>query len=172
MRSLVLKILTLTIAVVIPCTALAQGSGDEDAINRVIDQIFELEVARDLTAQAELMAADRIWISQGAGRKTDQTMNMRYQQAVLDLQEETAPGTKWFYEVRDRIIRLYGDGNVAVASFYLYVPFVLPADAPTDVVQNSTQFQPFVCTWVFEKLQGEWKMVHTHTSDLGPPVGQ
>ncbi len=172
MRSLVPRVLALTIAVCIPSTALAQGSGDEEAINRVIDQVFELEVARDLTTQAELMTADRIWISQGAGRKTDQTMNMRYQQAVLDLRAETVPGTQWFYEARDRIIRLYGDGNVAVASFYLYVTFVLPANAPDVVVQNSTQFQPFVLSWVFEKVRGEWKIVHTHTSDLGPPTGQ
>ena len=172
MRSAIPKVLAFVMAVCIPFTAVAQGSGDEAAINGVIDQVFELEIDRDLTAQAELMASDRIWVSQGEGRKTDQTMNMRYQQAVLDLRAETLPGTQWFYEARDRIIRFYGDGNVAVASFYLYVSFVLPANAPDDVVQNSTQFQPFVLSWVFEKQRGDWKVVHTHISDLGIPVGQ
>jgi hypothetical protein len=59
MRSLVPKVLALTISVCIPCTALAQGSGDEDAINRLIDHYSQLEDAADMTAQAALMTADR-----------------------------------------------------------------------------------------------------------------
>ena len=172
MRSLVPKVLAFTVVLCVPCTALAQGSGDLDAINRVIDQVFELEVAKDLTAQAELMSADRIYVLQGAGRRTDQAKNMQLQQAVLDQETETVPGIQWFIDARDRIIRFYGDGNVAVASFYVYSTYVLPADAPDDFDQNTPQPQPTVITWVFEKLQGQWKIVHTHISDLGPPIGQ
>lgn len=161
-----------TISILLPCSALAQSSGDEAAVNRVIDQVFELEVAKDLTAQAELMADDRIWIIPGLGRMTDQALNMRNQQAVMDVEDDLVPGIQRFMEARDRIIRFYGDGEVAVASFYFYNTFVLPADAPTDLPQYATQFPPQVITWVLEKQQGDWKIVHTHYSSLGPPVVQ
>jgi ketosteroid isomerase-like protein len=172
MRSLVPKVLAFTIAVFIPCTALAQGSADEDAINRLIDQYTQLDDAFDMTAQAALMTVDRIWIGQANGRRTNQAMNMQIQQAAFDRSNEILPGIQQFTDARDRIIRFYGRGDVAVASFYWYRTFVLPANAPDDVVQNFVQPQPMVFTTVLEKQSGEWKIVHTHVSALGPPVGQ
>jgi hypothetical protein len=172
MRSLVPKVLAFTIAVCIPCTALAQGSGDEDAINRFIDQYSQLEDAVDMTAQAALMTADRIWIAEGLGRITNQAQNMQIQQAGFDVQNEILPGVQWFTDARDRIIRFYGRGDVAVASFYWYRTFVLPANAPDDVVRDAAQSQPSVITMVLEKQGGDWKIVHTHNSALGPPTGQ
>jgi hypothetical protein len=171
MRSVVAKVLALTIAVCVPCTSLAQGSGDEDAINRLIDQYSQLEDAVDMTVQAALMTADRIWIAQASGRRTNQAMNMRIQQAGFDVRNEILPGVQWFTDARDRIIRFYGRGDVAVASFYWYRTFVLPANAPDDLVQNAVQPQPSVITMVLEKQGGDWKIVHTHNSALGPPVG-
>jgi ketosteroid isomerase-like protein len=172
MRSLVPKVLALTISVCIPCTALAQGSGDEDAINRLIDQYSQLEDAADMTAQAALMTPDRIWVAQGLGRITNQAQNMQIQQAGFDVQNEMLPGVQWFTDARDRIIRFYGRGDVAVASFYWYVTVVLPANATDEQVQNTVQPQPAVLTMVLEKQGGDWKIVHTHNSALGPPVGQ
>lgn len=172
MRFVLPKLFAFTIAVFLPCAALAQSSGDEAAVNRVIDRVFELELAKDMTAQAELMANDRIWIFPGLGRKTDQALNMRNQQAVMDVEDDLVPGIQRFIEARDRIIRFYGDGDVSVASFYFYTTFILPADAPTDLPQYATQFPPQVITWVLEKQQGDWKIVHTHYSSLGPPVVQ
>jgi hypothetical protein len=172
MRSLVPKVLAFTIAVCIPCTALAQGSGDEDAINRFIDQYSQLEDAVDMTAQATLMTADRIWIAEGLGRITNQAQNMQIQQAGFDVQNEILPGVQWFTDARDRIIRFYGRGDVAVASFYWYRTFVLPANAPDDLVQYAAQSEPSVITMVLEKQGGDWKIVHTHNSALGPPIGQ
>ena len=172
MRRTVFAVLALSFAICWPCTALAQSSGDEAAVNQVIDRVFELEVAKDMTAQAELMADDRIRILPQIGRMTDHAMDMQMQQAVMDLEDDIVPGIQWFYEVRDRIIRFYGDGDVAVASFYIYSTFVLPAGAPTDLPGYATQSQPFVLTWVMEKQQGDWKIVHTHGSSLNPPVVQ
>ena len=172
MRQTVLAVLALTLVMCWPSTVLAQSSGDEAAVNQLIDRVFELEAAKDMTTQAELMSDDRLWVVEGFGRKTDQAMNMQYQQAVLDREDEILPGIQWFYEVRDRIIRFYGDGDVAVASFYLYSTFVLPAGAPTDLPGYATQSQPLVLTWIMEKQQGDWKIVHTHVSNLGPPVVQ
>ena len=172
MRSLALKLLTFIVAVCVPLAASAQGSGDEDAINRLIDQYNQLEDAFDMTAQAELMSADRIWIRQGVGRRTNQAMNMRIQQAGFDVMRGEQPEYQRFTQARDRIIRFYGSGDVAVASFYWYVTIVLPADATDEQVQAAAQFQPMVITLVLEKQSGDWKIVHTHNSDLGPPVGQ
>ena len=172
MRRLVFGVLALSLVLCWPSTVLAQSSGDEAAVNQVIDRLWELELAKDLTAQAELMADDRIWIAPGFGRMTDQAMNMQQQQAAMDLEDDLVPGIQWFIDIRDRIIRFYGDGDVAVATFYLYRTFVLPADAPTDLTGYATQLQPWVLTWVLERQRGDWKIVHTHSSALGPPVVQ
>ena len=172
MRRLVFAVFALFLVLCWPSSVLAQTSGDEAAVNQVIDRVFELEVAKDMTAQAALMADDRIRILPQIGRITDHAMDMQMQQAVLDLEDEVVPDIQWFYEVRDRIIRFYGDGDVAVASFYLYRTFVLPADAPIEPAQYALRAQPIVITWVLERQRGEWKIVHSHGSPLGPPVVQ
>ena len=171
MRSAMPTILAFAIAACVPCTAMAQGSGDEDAINRLIDQYSQLEDATDMTAQAAMMTADRIWIAQGLGRITNQAQNMQIQQAGFDVRNEILPGVQWFTDARDRVIRFYGRGDVAVASFYWYRTFVLPADATDEQMQNAVQPQPAVITMVLEKQGGDWTIVHTHNSALGPPVG-
>jgi hypothetical protein len=172
MRSVMPKVLAFAIAVCVPCTALAQDSGDEDAVNLLIDQYSQLEDSFDMAAQAEMMTADRIWIAQAFGRRTNQAMNMRIQQAGFDVLKGASPEYQRFTEARDRVIRFYGRGNVAVASFYWYVTVVLPADATDEQVQAAAQFQPMVITMVIEKQSGDWKIVHTHNSALGPPVAQ
>ena len=172
MRRLAETILTLTLVASIPCTALAQDSGDEDAVNHLIDQYSQLEDSFDMAAQAELMTADRIWIAQTFGRRTNQAMNMRIQQAGFDVLKGASPDYQRFTEARDRIIRFYGRGNVAVASFYWYVTVVLPADATDEQVEAAAQFQPMVITMVLEKQSGDWRIVHVHNSALGPPVVQ
>jgi ketosteroid isomerase-like protein len=172
MRWLAGTILTLTLVASIPCAALAQGSGDEAAINRLIDQHSQLEDAMDMTAQAALMTPDKILIGQGGGRITNQAQNLQIQQARFDVLNGAEPEYQRFTDARDRIIRFYGSGDVAVASFYWYVTVVLPADATAEQVQAAALFQPMALTMVLEKQSGAWKIVHTHWSYLGPPVGQ
>ena len=142
--------------------ALAQGQGDLDAINRFIDRYGALEDAMDMTAQGAMIADDRVWIAQGAGRRTDQAMNMRIQQAGFDAFKEAVPGVRAFTEDRDRLIKFYGNNTVAVASFYRYTTFVVPADAA------APNPPPNAVTLVLEKRGSEWKIVHSHFSSLGP----
>jgi hypothetical protein len=97
---------------------MAQRQADSEAINRLIDRYGALEDAKDMTAQAQLMAPDRVWIGQGAGRRTDQATNMRIQQAGMEVTKKLVPGIQTFTEDRDRLVRFYGNGTVAVASFY------------------------------------------------------
>ena len=152
-------IVTVALAFVIVTAgpALAQGRGDLDAINSFIDRYGALEDAMDMTAQSAMIADDRVWIAQGAGRRTDQAQNMRIQQAGMNAQREAAPGLQAFTEDRDRVIKFYGNNTVAVASFYRYRTFV-GAGAPNPA--------PNVVTLVLEKRGSEWKIVHSHFSFL------
>jgi ketosteroid isomerase-like protein len=172
MRFLTLRLVVVLTLPLMVSPLMAQNRADEEAINRLIDRYGELEDATDMAAQAQLMSADRVWIAQWLGRMTNQQMNMRVQQAGFDAQNEYLPGIQWFTDDRDRVIKFYGGGSVAVASFYRYRSFVLPADTPPDVAQSMAPIYPAAMTLVLEKQSGDWKIVHTHISQLGQPPGQ
>lgn len=156
------------LALVSPAPVVAQRQADLDAINQLIDRYGSTEDAMDMTAQAQLMVADRIWIGQGAGRRTDQAANMRIQQAGMDQLRKTVPGMQTFTEDRDRLIRFYGNASVAVASFYRYTTRILPAGVSREVADGLPALLPAVVTMVLEKRDQGWKIVHTHFSSLGP----
>ena len=147
----------------------SQNNADSQAINDLIDKYSALEDSGDMMSQAKLMAADRVWIAELGGRRTNQTMNMELQQARFDEAKKSVPGVKWFTDARDRLIKFYGEGSVAVASFYWYRLFVLPADTPPEKVKLLNPVQPVTFTLVLEKKNGNWKIVHTHSSPLGYP---
>lgn len=149
----------------------AQDKAELEAIHKLIDQYSKTEDTGDLMGQAKLMTADRTWIGPvGAGRRTDQAMNMLIQQASVDEAKKLVPEIKWFTEARDRIIKFYGNGTVAVASFYWYRTFVLPANTPAETRKLfETQPPPVAITLVLVKERGEWKIAHTHVSLLNPP---
>jgi len=172
MRSSVLGLFTLMVMAVAALPTHAQNQADRDAINRLIDRYSALEDAGDMTAQAQLMTADRVWIAQWAGRITNQNMNMRQQQANFDAAIEFLPGVQWFTDARDRLIKFYGNGSVAVASFYWYRTFILPGDTPLEIAQTFVPFNPAVITLVLEKQGGDWKIVHTHNSELSQSPGE
>src|SRR5438046_10022219 len=96
------------LGMLVPSAAATQRQGELDAINRLIDRYGALEDAMDMNAQAQLMSADRVWIAQGVGRRTDQATNMRIQQAVFDQLKKRLPGVQTFTEARDRIVKFYG----------------------------------------------------------------
>jgi ketosteroid isomerase-like protein len=150
----------------------AQDKADVEAIHKLIDEYGKTEDAGDLTTQARLMTADRIWIGpQGSGRMTNQAMNMEFQQAQLDEMKKKVPGLKWFTDARDRIIKFYGNDKVAVVSFYWYRMAVIPGDTPLEIqeVINSLTL-PRVVTIVLTKEGNSWKIAHTHISSLQPPA--
>jgi ketosteroid isomerase-like protein len=120
---------------ILPGAATAQRQADVDAVNRLIDLYGATEDAMDMTAQARLMAADRVLISQ-AGRRTDQATNLRIQQASNDAFKKQVPGVQIFTEDRDRLAK------------------------------ESEAGPPEVLTLVLVKRDGEWKIVHTHISNL------
>jgi hypothetical protein len=80
-------------------------------------------------------------------------------------------GLKWFVDDRDRLVKFYGGGRAAVASFYRYMTYIIPADAPPEMAEPLAATQPMTFTLVLEKSEGEWKIVHTHVSNLAPAPG-
>ena len=149
----------------------AQNQGDIDAINQLLDRYTEFEEAMDMTAQASLMSEDRVWIGPGMGRRTDQGKNMQIQQAQFDLTKDAIPGIKWFVDDTERLLRFYGNGRVAVVSFFRYPTYIIPASAPSDMAETLAATPPMAMTMVMEKSGGEWKIVHSHISNLNPPTG-
>jgi len=150
---------------------LGQNPADVQAIHRLVDEYGRLEDAMDMAAQAQLMREDRVWLAQGAGRRTDQAANTRIQQAVFDALRATVPGIQSFTEDRDRLIKFYGNGTVAVVSFYRYQTLVLPPGTPPEITATVPPAPPTSVTLVLENRANQWRIVHAHFSDLGPPVG-
>ena len=141
---------------------------DLDAINKLIDNYSKTEDEGKLLEQAKMMSKDRVWIGiNGAGRITDQSLNMIVQQSQVDAVMKSISGIKWFTDTRDRLIKFYGDRKVAVASFYWYRTFILPHNTNSEK-RNMMKKQPdpVAISLVLEKKKGVWKIVHTHTSSL------
>lgn len=151
---------------IFPTLTAAQRQPDVDAINRLIDQYGDLEDKMDMNGQAKLMTSDRVWVAQGGGRRTDQATNMRIQQAGYDALKKQVPGVETFTEDRDRLIKFYGNGQVAVASFYRYTTMLLPPNTPPEVAKANAPLPPSAATLVLEKRDGGWKIVHSHFSNL------
>lgn len=161
--------LVLAAILLVPSIAEAQRQADIDAVNTLLDQYGALEDAMDMTAQAKLMAPDRVWIATGAGRRTDQATNMRIQQAAFDALKKRLPGLQQFTEDRDRLVRFHADGAVAIATFYRYTTLILPPTTPPEVARTVTPPPPVIITLVLEKRDGQFKIVHTHVSNLAAP---
>lgn len=161
--------LVLAAILLVPSIAEAQRQADIDAVDALLDQYGALEDAMDMTAQAKLMAPDRVWIAQGAGRRTDQATNMRIQQAAFDALKKRLPGLQQFTEDRDRLVRFHADGAVAIATFYRYTTLILPPTTPPEVARTVPPPPPVIITLVLEKRAGQFKIVHTHVSNLAAP---
>jgi ketosteroid isomerase-like protein len=161
-----LTVVTALVALLLPSQLPSQKQADIDAINKLIDQYGATEDAMDMQAQARLMTADRVWVAQAGGRRTDQATNMRIQQAGFDAFKKQIPGVQRFTEDRDRLIRFYAKGSVAIASFYRYVTVIVPPNTPPELERDVTNIPPAVVTLVLEKRDDDWKIVHTHISAL------
>jgi len=170
MRVTVKTVLILFLSLFTSSAISAQNRGDIEAINQLLDRYGALEEAMDMMTQATLMSEDRVWVGDGVGRRTDQSKNMIIQQATFDLLKETVPGIRWFVEDRDRLIRFYGNGNVAVVSFFRYATYLVPPETPPEIAEGFADSPPTAFTAVMEKSGGEWKIVHTHVSNLVPPA--
>ena len=157
MRRFILSfaLLPLVFALAVPAFA-----GDKEDIEALIDQYLKTEDSGDLKTQENLMAADRVWLVTGAGRRLDQSQNMAIQEAG---QQPDSGEVTTISEARDLVVRFYGDNDsVAVASFYWYINVIFRGGPP----DGFTPPTPTLVTHLLEKEGGSWKIAHTHISPM------
>ena len=132
---------------------------DMDDVKALLDAYIETE--SDLSAQAQLMSADRIFIvGSPAMRMTDNATNMMGQSHV-DKRNQQLDSKGIYYATReDQIVRVYGDA--AVASFRRNLNWRPSAQGVRNGQSDSTNRQ--LVTVVMAKVDGDWKIVHTHIS--------
>ena len=132
---------------------------DMDDVLSLLDSYIETE--SDLMAQNALMSEDRIFIiGAPAMRMTDNKTNMMRQMHVNNRSEEMDPNSIYYATREDQIVRVYGDA--AVASFRRNLNFLPSAEGMKNGMSNNTTRQ--LVTVVMAKVNGDWKIVHTHIS--------
>jgi len=120
-----------------------------------------IETESDLNAQSKLMSEDRIYIvGSPAMRMTDNEVNMMSQAFGEKRREAMDSKSLYFATIEDQIIRMYGEA--AVASFRRNLVFRPSADGMKNGMSNNTGRQ--LVTVVMAKVDGDWKIVHTHIS--------
>ena len=130
---------------------------DMDDVQALLDAYIETE--SDLMAQTRLMSDDRIFIN-GSGRMTDNETNMKGQMHTDNRRQQMDPGALYYATREDQIVRVYGDA--AVASFRRNLNFRPSAEGMRNGMSNNTTRQ--LVTVVMAKVNGDWKIVHTHIS--------
>ncbi len=137
------------------------SADDADDVRAVVDMYLTTESV-DLEKQASLMTDDRVYII-GGTRQTDNVANMRGQIAGAKLGKELDPHATVIVTAEEVKIRVMG--SAAVASFYRYWNVVPGADAVREGRDGGGPPNMAV-TLVFEKMGRDWKIVHTHQSNM------
>ncbi len=137
------------------------SADDADDVRAVVDMYLATESV-DLAKQASLMTDDRVYIT-GGTRRTDNVANMRGQIAGAKLGKELDPDATVIVTGEDVKIRVMG--NAAVASFYRYWN-VVPGAAAVREGRDGGGPPNMAVTLVFEKMGRDWKIVHTHQSNM------
>jgi len=147
------------VAIISLLLSMTARADDHDDVLALLDAYIETE--SDLMAQNALMSEDRIFISGApAGRMTDNETNMMVQMHGESRRQEMDPGAIYFATREDQIVRVYGDA--AVASFRRNLNFRPSAEGMRNGMSNNTARQ--LVTVVMAKVNGDWKIVHTHIS--------
>ena len=132
------------------------SADDASDVLEIVNKYGDLE--NDLEAQAELMRADRIYIT-GGMRQTDETKNMINQIAGRRANEALNGGkTEFVTTIEDPIVSVHGD--TAIASFVRWWNVYPHEKAPN--------MSP--ATWVtlvLIKSEDGWLIKHTHQSPVG-----
>lgn len=137
------------------------SAADADDVRAVINTYLATETV-DLAKQASLMTDDRTFIAGGV-RQSDNVANMKNQIAGAKLGRELDPDATVIVTAEDVKIRVMGDA--AVASFYRYWN-VIPGAAAVREGRDGGGPPNMAVTLVFEKMGRDWKIVHTHQSNM------
>jgi ketosteroid isomerase-like protein len=91
---------------------------------------------------------------------TDNEANMMGQAFGEKRREAMDSKSLYYATIEDQIVRMYGDA--AVASFRRNINFQPSAAGMKNGMSNNTNRQ--LVTVVMAKIDGDWKIVHTHIS--------
>ena len=132
---------------------------DMDDVTALVNAYIETE--SDLNAQSKLMSEDRIYIvGSPAMRMTDNEVNMMGQAYGEKRRKAMDSKSLYYATIEDQIVRMYGEA--AVASFRRNLNFRPSATGMKNGMSNNTARQ--LVTVVMAKVDGIWKIVHTHIS--------
>jgi len=137
------------------------SADDADDVQAVIDTYLATETVH-LAKQAGLMTDDRTFIAGGV-RQTDNVANMKNQMAGAKLGRELDPDATVIVTGEDVKIRVMGDA--AIASFYRYWN-IIPGATAVREGRDGGGPPNMAVTLVFEKMGRDWKIVHTHQSNM------
>jgi ketosteroid isomerase-like protein len=138
-------------------------------IKALIDKYNKTEDDCDFEEQAKIMSEDRVFCgTAGEGRAVDQSENMKFQKIHLNIVNQEVPGIIWHSEARNLLIKIYAEGEMAIASFHWLRAQYLPANTPDNIRARYPNPPARLVTLVFEKQKEGWKIVHTHMSMLYP----
>lgn len=147
------------VAIISLLLSMTARADDHDDVLALLDAYIETE--SDLMAQNALMSEDRIYIvGAPAMRLTDNKSNMMGQMHGESRRQEMDPDAIFYATREDQIVRVYGDA--AVASFRRNLNFRPSAEGMRNGMSNNTSRQ--LVTVVMAKVNGDWKIVHTHIS--------
>jgi ketosteroid isomerase-like protein len=139
-------------------------SADIEAIQTILKEYRRTQDAGDLMGQGNLMTPDRVWINQSGTRRTDNVENMKYQQAAADAEKKRVPGIVNVTMDQDVLVKFYGEGRVAIVSFYRVAQRFYPPGTSKELMDEYGRGGRETGTVVLEKQSDGWKIVHTHWS--------
>ena len=133
---------------------------DMDDVKALIEKYVNSQTLENMSTQAELMASDRTYIVNGT-RYSNNDISMALQTANNAVVRKATPGIKRISTAEDIHIRMNGD--TAVVSFYLIMNDINNA-ANVKAGQPAMMTNYATCSMALFKIEGEWKIVHTHFS--------
>ena len=133
---------------------------DMDDVKALIEKYVNSQTLENMSTQAELMASDRTYIINGT-RFSNNDISMALQTANNAVIRKATPGIKRISTAEDIHIRMNGD--TAVVSFYLIMNDINNA-ANVKAGQPAMMTNYATCSMALFKIEGEWKIVHTHFS--------
>ena len=133
---------------------------DMDDVKALIEKYVNSQTLENMSTQAELMASDRTYIINGT-RYSNNDISMALQTANNAVIRKATPGIKRISTAEDIHIRMNGD--TAIVSFYLIMNDINNA-ANVKAGQPAMMTNYATCSMALFKIDGDWKIVHTHFS--------
>ena len=136
------------------------NADDISDVEAVIDRYIKSQTLENMNTQAQLMAKDRTYIINGT-RYSNNDISMALQTANNAVVRKANPGIERISTAEDIHIRMNGD--TAIVSFYLIMNDINNA-ANVKAGQPAMMTNYATCSMALFKIDGEWKIVHTHFS--------